>query len=237
MKKLAKVLLIFLSIFLLKENAFANFSRQTSFEERQNCEAENNAIWREFGNSCGDSCEAKVNEFKICDNSLYLGCDCGKNRCWNGAACVLISKYKAEFDEKLAKEQRQTKEEKEARKQEFEAFRQARTKELIKNNEGRAMSIDIEGAANNYADAYKDILDDIRQSQVVAQAANGVENAKQNLQNNQNKNEPLLPTSPPILNENNPNAHVPPAYLKQYESQQQKKQQEQLPLPVIPLPQ
>lgn len=237
MKKLAKVLLILFSIFLLKENAFANFSRKTSFEERQNCEIENNGIWREFGNSCGDECEAKVNQFRICDNSLYVGCECGANRCWNGSSCVSTFLYKQKFDKKEGEELQKIAKEKEERKQEYEAFRSQRVQELIKKSESRAMSIDIEGAANNYADAYKDILEEIKQSEVVQQASNGVENAKKNLENNQNKNEPLLPTAPPIIIDNQGDAPVPPAYLKQYELQQKQKQQEELPLPVIPLPQ
>lgn len=234
MKKLAKVLLIFLSILLFKENAFANSFRKTSFEERQNCEVKNNGIWREFGNSCGDSCGAKFDEFKICDNSLYNGCDCGINRCWDGFSCISLEKYKKQFHEENQKKLEEISKAKEERKLQAAQQRQERLKELIKNSEGKAMSIDIEGAANNYADAYKDALNAIKQSQIVQSANNNIANAN-NLKNGQNVKQDSFPVAPPIIIDST-SAKVPPAYLKKYEEQKKNQDSQEPALPVIPLP-
>ncbi len=58
--------------------------------EKQACE-EVGGVWREFANSCVDSCEYNRNpEIISCAQVLTMGCDCGENRCWNGDTCVDI---------------------------------------------------------------------------------------------------------------------------------------------------
>lgn len=46
--------------------------------------------WREFPNSCADSCEYNRGEVGVCAQVLIIGCDCGEGQCWNGDECVEI---------------------------------------------------------------------------------------------------------------------------------------------------
>lgn len=48
------------------------------------CES-SGGVWRQFGNSCGDSCG--VGPEVMCAQVLTYGCDCGANACWNGQTC------------------------------------------------------------------------------------------------------------------------------------------------------
>ena len=73
------------------------------------------------------------------------------------------------------------------------------------------MSIDIEGAANNYADAYKDALNAIKQSQIVQSANNNIANANNLKMVKMLKDS--FPVAPPIIIDST-SAKVPPAYLK-----------------------
>jgi hypothetical protein len=207
--------IIFLLLFSHQTLLALDLSRQTSFDERDICEGKNNAIWREFGNSCGDGCEMQFDEFKICDTSLALSCDCGEKRCWNGKTCVMNSVYKKIYDKKVKERQEKIAKEKEKRKADFEAQRQEILKKLIVENQTRAMSSGIEGAANNYVDAYKDVVEDIANSQIAQDAGAAVANSNQNLQNavNDFNDKPIAQMPPTVAN--NGNANVPPAYLEQ----------------------
>lgn len=207
--------IIFLLLFSHQTLLALDLSRQTSFDERDICEGKNNAIWREFGNSCGDGCEMQFDEFKICDTSLAISCDCGEKRCWNGKSCVMNSVYKKIYDKKVKERQEKIAKEKEAREKDFQAQRQEILKKLINENQARAMSLDIEGAANNYVDAYKDVLEDVKNSQIAQDAGTAVANGNQNLQNavNDFNDKPIEQTPPAVTGGVNPN--VPPAYLEQ----------------------
>lgn len=207
--------IIFLLLFSHQTLLALDLSRQTSFDERDICESKNKAIWREFGNSCGDGCEMQFDEFKICDTSLAISCDCGEKRCWNGKACVMNSDYKKIYDKKVKERQEKIAKEKEARKQDFQAQRQEILKKLISENQTRAMSLEIEGAANNYVDAYKDVLEDVANSQIAKDAGAAVASGNQNLQNAVNDfNDKPIAQAPPIVTGGS-NANVPPAYLEQ----------------------
>jgi len=207
--------IIFLLLFSHKTLLALDLSRQTSFDERDVCEGKNNAIWREFGNSCGDGCEMQFDEFKICDTSLAISCDCGEKRCWNGKSCVMNSVYKKIYDKKAKERQEKIAKEKESRSKDFQAQRQEILKKLITENQTRAMSSDIEGAANNYIDAYKGSLEDIKNSQIVQDAGRVVANGNQNLQNAVNSfDDKPVPSAPPIEIDSS-NAKVPPAFLEQ----------------------
>ena len=46
--------------------------------------------WREFPNTCVDSCEAARDEHAVCGQALTYGCDCGDGMCWDGQTCVEI---------------------------------------------------------------------------------------------------------------------------------------------------
>jgi hypothetical protein len=93
-------------LFLISVLFFCSaFSRPTTFDERTNCE-ESAGVWREFGKSCNDECEAKLDQFSICSNISTYGCECGKSRCWNGEkkTCVAINDYKKIFTARKEKE-------------------------------------------------------------------------------------------------------------------------------------
>ena len=44
--------------------------------------------WRTFGSSCVDSCLLVSNPMLMCLQVISEGCDCGTNKCWDGASCV-----------------------------------------------------------------------------------------------------------------------------------------------------
>lgn len=81
----------------------AQSARSTSFDDRPTCE-EVKGVWRQFGNGCTDDCRSKFDEFTICTQALSYGCDCGKNRCWDGQTCVTQKSYKRIFDAEKEKE-------------------------------------------------------------------------------------------------------------------------------------
>ena len=74
------------------------FSRSTTFDDRTSCE-ESKGAWRQFGNSCADECEAKLDEFAFCTDLVISACECGKSRCWNDEvkSCAALSDYKKIF--------------------------------------------------------------------------------------------------------------------------------------------
>lgn len=82
---------------------FAQTARSTSFDDRPTCE-EVKGVWRQFGNGCTDDCRSKFDQFTICTQALNYGCDCGKNRCWNGETCVTQKSFKRIFDAEQEKE-------------------------------------------------------------------------------------------------------------------------------------
>ncbi len=74
------------------------FSRSTTFDDRTSCE-DSKGAWRQFGNSCADECEAKLDEFAFCTDLVISACECGKSRCWNDEvkSCAALSDYKKIF--------------------------------------------------------------------------------------------------------------------------------------------
>lgn len=58
---------------------------QAELDEKKCAVAE--GVWREFGNGCVDSCSVVRNPESGCTQTLTFGCDCGKDRCWNGETC------------------------------------------------------------------------------------------------------------------------------------------------------
>lgn len=108
----------------------AEFSRATSFDDRGSCE-KTKGVWREFGNSLGDSCEAKFDQFAIAPQVVTYACDCGKNKCWNGEKCVLMQEYKQLFDKRQEKNKRKIEEAKNARSEEYRENSNERLQGLI----------------------------------------------------------------------------------------------------------
>ena len=52
--------------------------------------AQEGGEWREFPNTCVDSCDAARDEYAVCGQALTYGCDCGDGMCWDGQTCVEI---------------------------------------------------------------------------------------------------------------------------------------------------
>ncbi|MFH1470550.1 MAG: hypothetical protein ABIF01_02275 [Candidatus Micrarchaeota archaeon] len=50
------------------------------------CESKG-AAYKGFTNGCMDSCILARNPDVVCTQSLTSGCDCGKEKCWNGFEC------------------------------------------------------------------------------------------------------------------------------------------------------
>ncbi len=100
------------------------FSRSTTFDDRTSCE-DSKGAWRQFGNSCADECEAKLDEFAFCTDLVISACECGKSRCWNDEvkSCAALSDYKKIFvarqkEEKKIADAARKKREEEAAKEE-----------------------------------------------------------------------------------------------------------------------
>ena len=101
------------------------FSRSTTFDDRTSCE-DSKGAWRQFGNSCADECEAKLDEFAFCTDLVISACECGKSRCWNDEvkSCAALSDYKKIFvarqkeEKKIADAARKKREEEAAEEQE-----------------------------------------------------------------------------------------------------------------------
>lgn len=235
MRLFALVSLLFFTL-----EARADFLRETTFEDRTICEKENKGVWREFGDVCTDSCEAKFDKFKICDRAIRYSCDCGVGRCWKDKKCILISQYKKTYE---ADQKKQNEKISEARKlREAEARENAAmiTEKLIQETQGRAMSIDIEGAANNYADVYHDFVDGVKNSETVKNASDTINKGKEKIKK-ESSELPPIPTAPPIVIDNS-KAQPTPLFMQQEEL---KKKQDNLQnqndqplegLPLIPLP-
>ncbi len=130
----AKTFLIFALIFC------SSFSRPTTFDEREICE-KNDGIWREFGNDCANSCEAKANEFAICTKLIISSCQCADLYCWNSEAkeCQKISDFKKIYQAKLEQEKAKKEAEIKAKKESNQAEKDQqiivkKTEEQITNN-------------------------------------------------------------------------------------------------------
>ncbi|MFW5877270.1 MAG: hypothetical protein ACOCXM_11080 [Myxococcota bacterium] len=55
--------------------------------------------WRQFPNTCVDSCRrVRSAEPVLCGMAMTMGCDCGSDRCWDGAGCVPIGTRKGRGD-------------------------------------------------------------------------------------------------------------------------------------------
>jgi hypothetical protein len=105
-----KIVLMLLLFFAF--DVSAQVIRPTSFDGRAVCE-KSKGVWRQFGNGCADSCDAKFDEFAVCTDAIISSCDCGKGRCWNGSddnllgACVSLSEFQRIFDQQQAEENKQ----------------------------------------------------------------------------------------------------------------------------------
>ena len=95
------------------------FSRPTTFDDREVCE-KSGGVWRQFGSSCIDGCEAKLNELAVCTPVTLNACQCAKSQCWDDdkKSCVSIKDYKKIFEARLAEEKKLAEEAKKKREEE-----------------------------------------------------------------------------------------------------------------------
>ena len=200
-------LLLFVSF-----DALAQFSRETTFDNRDLCQSENKGIWREFGDSCVDSCESKFDKLKICDRSLQFSCDCGVARCWSNNNCLLISDYKKIYQRKLAKEQARLEKDKIARQAMAKANAEIITQKLVQEAAARAMSPDIGGASNNYGDFYGDVIAELMDSEAAKNGGKIVKQGEREIKK-ANNDLPPIPVAPPIVIDNG-KSEIPPVFLK-----------------------
>src|SRR3989338_5764356 len=92
----SKKILMFFAILFLSSQTYAK--SKTSFDDRPICE-ENKGVWREFGNSCANSCEEQFDEYAICGKETIFACDCGEKSCWHENKCIKITEYEKIFAE------------------------------------------------------------------------------------------------------------------------------------------
>ncbi len=59
---------------------------------RLKCE-KSNGVWREFGDSCADTCYLDRGRNRSCFSNIESSCDCLKGKCWNGEKCIKNETY------------------------------------------------------------------------------------------------------------------------------------------------
>lgn len=188
--------------------------RRTSFDDRPICE-KSQGVWRQFGNSCGDGCYNKFDQFSICAQSIIFSCDCGDNKCWNGSECILKEEYKKIYDVQKMEEQKILDAAKEKRRPQAEANRRQIMKKIFVNLNPPEDKNGKKKGKNN-----------------------------KNNQNNSDP-KPVDQFMRPIdnSNSNSQQVEIPPYFLKQQQQQLENQQQQQnsapegVPgLPQVPLP-
>lgn len=71
------------------ETAIGNLKEHIEPDPMVEC-AKSGGTWRQFSNSCADSCHAARNPDIMCAQVITMGCDCGEDMCWNGYTCEPI---------------------------------------------------------------------------------------------------------------------------------------------------
>jgi hypothetical protein len=172
--------------FIISSQAFSQAIRSTTFDDRPACE-EVRGVWRQFGDGCIDQCSAKFDKFSICPQVLAYGCDCGRNRCWNGDTCIIRKDYKKIFDEERAQEKKILDLAKDERKLEAKANQQYILNNLAKKT-GEITDQNFNQSQNNKSNnALAPKFP--RQNQPIVQPLQP----------------PIQPIQSPIYNENDPN--------------------------------
>ena len=171
--------------FIISSQAFSQAIRSTTFDDRPACE-EVRGVWRQFGNGCIDECNAKFDKFSICPQVLAYGCDCGRNRCWNGDTCVMKKDYKKIFDEEQAKEKMILDIAKAKRKSESKSNEQSILNSLAKKTE----EITDQGLNQLQNNASKNVPVPQAEAQPIQSPTYSVTDP------NQNPQQPIQPTQP-----------------------------------------
>ncbi len=212
-RPLTTVLLI-----ILCKAAFALSSRPTSFEDRTSCE-ESKGVWRQFGNGCADNCEAKLDEFSVCTQSLIYSCECGQKRCWNNNSCVLMSEFEKDYKIKKNAEQKSLS----AARKKREALFKANRNKILANFSGQNGSNNQNASQENLVQDSQQIdLGKNRESKIV------INNPEVPISENKNVETDLSAIQPPAENTNsseNSSSEVPPLFLQKQAKEQQAKDQ------------
>lgn len=150
-----KFYLIFFLLLFTSSIATAQTVRSTSFDDRETCEKDR-GVWREFGNGCADSCEAKFDKTSICTQALTYSCECGKNKCWNGERCTAMQDYQKIFTVRQAREKERLAIAKRARQEQLEENTDSIIGNIIENKrtESTNPSTGISGANSNISQFY-----------------------------------------------------------------------------------
>jgi hypothetical protein len=195
-----KILYLFLFLHIITAQfSFAQTVRHTSFDERENCQALK-GVWREFGNGCVDRCKAKMNPMMLCSMAITYGCDCGKDRCWDGKQCVNIADFKVIFDEEERIRKEHSTIEKEKRKEAFMANRRA----IVRKLKGTQLP---SGQAST------------KENQASNEAKEPHNTGESNTTSHMSAVEKLLKTEPESTPSNNRKFQIPPFFLKKQEAE------------------
>ncbi len=153
-----KFYLIFFLLLFTSSLATAQTVRSTSFDDRQTCEKDK-GVWRQFGNGCADSCEAKFDKTSICTQAITYSCECGKNKCWNGEKCSGMQDYKKFFVARNDKEKEKLEIAKKARKEMLEENTDSIISNIIQNKrtESGANPATGNSAANSNLSQFYDL--------------------------------------------------------------------------------
>ncbi len=205
MTKCKKILVFFAIFFSFNSHAY---EQKTSFENRAICE-ESKGVWRQFGNSCGNSCEAKFDEFATCTKEAKYDCDCGYNRCFFENNCIEISKYQEKFSD----------------------LQKQRDEEQAKIKLEREEKIKTDPSIAYYVNNLYKKEEEKHNAQI---AVNNEKNKKpdqqkpKQSQNQQIASQPIVENRQEIIQEPQ---KIPPGFMQQSANSQEPQ------LPVIPLPQ
>lgn len=234
----AKTLLIFIFIFC------SSFSRPTTFDEREICE-KNNGVWREFGNDCVDSCEAKINEFAICTKSIISSCQCAELYCWNQEKkeCQKTSEFSKIYQAKIAQE----KAKKDAEVKENQLVNKIENNQeiIVKKPEQQITNQQNQASPQDQPSQPPQAQPNNNQNEILTSP--NPENQDQKIEKPQENSVAEAPKQ-------EPQASVPPMFLEQEKNKKEKEQKENQPkksepiykapeiiqgvpgLPVVPLP-
>ncbi len=213
-----KRLLFTVLLVILCKAAFALSSRPTSFEDRASCE-ESKGVWRQFGNGCADNCEAKLDEFSVCTQSLIYSCECGQKRCWNNNSCVLMSEFEKDYKFKKNEEQKALL----ATRKKREALFKANRNKILAN-------FTSQGGSNNQKTTQENLIKDSQQIDLGKNRESKIviNNPEVPINENKNVETDLSAIQPPAENTNSPDAsssEVPPLFLQKQAKEQQGKDQ------------
>jgi hypothetical protein len=151
---------VILIIFLFSNSAFGDIGRFTTFDDREICE-KTKGVWREYGTSLADNCEAKLDKFAIGAQVITYACDCGKGKCWDVNKCVVMQDFQKNYDKKQRAEIARLASEKKARRAEYQENQGAIIKAMVGGKAAvQTGSSGANNSSNNVAQFYGKLMPD-----------------------------------------------------------------------------